>query len=116
MSTKLMSFCAAIAATLSCLNSGLADACEIRLKQPVPLCPSVAYGPDDCDSHNLQGKKGDVVQLGILHVMASGSVFACGHHESCVELKYLTFKGCKFEFMDRQPDESPEYISHFVVK
>lgn len=94
----------------------VAEACEIRLKQPVPTCPTVAYDPGDCDSVNLSGKKGESVHATALHVMTNGSVYACGSHESCVELKYLTFKNCKFEFVDRKPGESPEYASHFVMR
>jgi hypothetical protein len=37
-----------------------AFACEVRLKHPVPICPAVTYGPEDC-LKEFTGKAGDVV-------------------------------------------------------
>jgi hypothetical protein len=96
-----------------------AAACEVKLRSPVPVCSAVTYSAEDCEevaqgSHF--GKAGDRVHPTIIHVMSSGSVYAATPHESAIELKYLTFKGCKFKFRDRDKDESPEYVFHFIIE
>ncbi|MDF3214824.1 hypothetical protein EN962_00340 [Mesorhizobium sp. M7A.F.Ca.CA.001.09.2.1] len=91
-------------------------ACDIRLKGPVPNCPAVAYSIEDCDQTSMVGKKGTKVYFTIIHIMTNGMVFAGGGHEAAVELKNLLFKNCRFSFLDRMDQESPEYASHLVVK
>ena len=34
--------------------------CRVRLKHPVPNCPAVTYGPEDC-LEDLWGKAGELV-------------------------------------------------------
>ena len=92
-----------------------AGPCAAQLKHPVPTCPAVVYAPDDCDSSVPFGKKGDAFYPNIINIMSSGHVYACASHETCIELKDLIFKGCKFEFKDRLNGESAEYMSHFFL-
>lgn len=101
-----------------CIN-GFAASCEVRLKSPVPVCPAVVYSASECEElapGARTGRAGDRVYPTILHVMSSGAVFAGAPHTSAIELRFLTFKGCKFKFLDRQKDESPEYVSHFLIE
>ncbi|MCH4560969.1 hypothetical protein [Mesorhizobium jarvisii] len=91
-------------------------ACDIRLKGPVPNCPAVTYGLEDCDQTSVWGKKGDKVYFTVIHIMTNGSVFAGGGHEGAVELKNLLFKNCRFSFLDRVDQESPEYASHLTIR
>lgn len=97
-------------------NLSVSVACEVRLKSTVPSCPMVAYSAEDCNQESRVGKKGDRISFTILHVMSSGAVFASGNRNDAIELKYLTFKGCKFIYMDRKNDESAEYVSHFIIE
>jgi len=60
-------------------------------------------------------KKGDAFYPNMINIMSSGHVYACASHETCIELKDLIFKWCKFEFKVRLNGESPEYISHFFL-
>lgn len=96
------------------VSSGFA--CEIRLISKTPTCPAVSYTEEDCDKESLSGSRGEIRHFTILNVMSSGAVFAGGNHEGAVELRYLTFKGCAFKFVDRDKEESPEYISHFLIQ
>ena len=104
-------FCALVS-----LQSHLAfAACQVRLKHPVPTCPAVTYGPEDC-SEVLWGKAGQLVTSpAAIHVMTSGHLYYCPSHESCIEMKDLDFKGCVFTPVPRDPNESEEYASHIVV-
>jgi hypothetical protein len=90
-------------------------ACEVRLKNPVPSCPAVAYRPEDC-LNELTGKAGDVVTSpAAIHIMTSGHSYYCPSHEGCIEMKDLSFKGCIFTHVPRKPDESKEYTGHIFV-
>ena len=96
---KLISFAAAFAFAIP------AFACEVRLKHPVPTCPAVTYEPEDCLS-DLWGKAGDrVTQPAAVHVMTNGRSYYCPSHESCIEMKDLSFNGCTFTHVPRKPDE-----------
>lgn len=92
-----------------------AQACDVRLARPTPSCPAVTYGPEDCDT-TLTGKRGDLFRPTIVHIMSNGRSYACASHESCVEMKDLDFKGCKFRFQARFREESPEYVSHLLIE
>jgi hypothetical protein len=106
---KLISFAAAFAFAIP------AFACEVRLKHPVPTCPAVTYDPEDCLS-DLWGKAGDrVTQPAAVHVMTNGGSYYCPSHESCIEMKDLSFNGCTFTHVPRKPNESKEYSGHIFV-
>ena len=93
-----------------------AAACDIRLKQSVPICPAVTYGPEDCET-TLWGKVGDHVEHpASIHIMTNGRSYFCPSHGSCIELQNLSFKGCKFTFIDRKAGETKNYASHLVVE
>jgi hypothetical protein len=113
---RLAHFCTPTQIVLVALAYTTASsACEVRLKHPVPNCPAVTYGPEDCDDETF-GKAGDIVTSpAAIHIMTSGHSYYCPSHEGCVEMKDLTFKGCTFTNVDRTPDESAEYASHIFV-
>jgi len=95
-----------------------AAACEVNLKSPVPLCAGAPHSAAECEELApgvRTGKAGDRVYPTIIRVMSSGAVFAGAPHENAIELKYLTFKGCKFRFRDRDENDSPEFVSYFLI-
>lgn len=93
-----------------------AFACEVRLKHPAPICPAATYGPEDC-LKELSGKAGDrVTHPATIHIMENGRSYYCPSREGCVEVKDLSFKGCQFTHVNRQPGELKEYTGHIVVK
>jgi hypothetical protein len=107
---------AALALATMTANAYAANACDIRLKHPVQNCPAVTTGPEDC-LPDYYGKSGDKQTVpSTIHIMASGYVYFCATHEGCIEMKDLSFKGCKFTFVERKPRESPEYASHIMVE
>ncbi|MGJ0394342.1 MAG: DUF2628 domain-containing protein [Methylocystis sp.] len=90
--------------------------CEVRLKHPVPKCPHITYGPEDC-FEELTGKAGNrVTSPATAHITASGHTYYCPSHEGCIDIKDLEFKGCEFTHMPRARDESPKgYTGHIFV-
>src|SRR6185437_9459740 len=106
-----------IAAGFFFLTVTPALSCEVRLQHTLRYtCPSVTYGPEDCSDGAAWGKEGDLVtNPASIHIMNSGYSYYCPSHESCIEMKDLSFIGCEFAWVPRLGDESKEYAGHFLV-
>ena len=91
------------------------QACDVRLRAPVPNCPAVTYSLDDCDSTKT-GKAGDkITNSATINMMSSGHAYYCPSHEGCVPLEQVLINQCVLTYIPRQNGESPEYLAHIVV-
>lgn len=91
-------------------------ACEVRLKHPIPYsCPAAVTALSDC-AGSAWGRAGQIITSpAAIHVMTSGYSFYCPPHESCIQMKDLSFKGCVMTHVPRKAGESPEYEGHIFV-
>ena len=90
--------------------------CEVRLQHTLSYtCPAVTYSPEDC-FEGAGGKEGDrVTSPASIHIMTNGHSYYCPSHESCIEMKDLSFSGCEMAWVPRLGNESKKYAGHFFV-